>query len=56
MKKYFNLPFKKKVTGKKNKVIKIKLKEKIQLNLIFVNFLVTKTNYKPKYSMENQLE
>ena len=28
MKKYFKLPLKKIVTGKKNKVIKIKLKEK----------------------------
>ena len=28
MKKYFNLPLKKVVAGKKNKVIKIKLKEK----------------------------
>ena len=31
MKRYFNLPFKKKVAGKKNKVIKIKLKEKIPI-------------------------
>ena len=47
MKKYFNLPLKKKVAGKKNKVIKIKLKEK---NPIYDNICKLSCDHEKLYA------